>query len=154
MVGGSGMSIAERETAWQAEVSEAEVVRTAQQLIRTPSVSGSEGPVMEVARQWLSDRGLAVTLVARDAARPNLVCGFGNPEGPLLSFNGHLDTVPVGAGEGWTTDPFGGAIDDGRLYGRGALDMKGACAAMMHATSILYRHREGLPGRIQLQLVA
>lgn len=44
--------------------------------------------------------------------------------GPCVHFNGHIDVVE--AGQGWTVDPFGGDLIDGRVYGRGACDMKGA----------------------------
>jgi acetylornithine deacetylase/succinyl-diaminopimelate desuccinylase-like protein len=51
---------------------------------------------------------------------------------PLVHLNGHFDVVPPGAG--WTKDPFGAAIEDGRVYGRGACDMKAGIAAARHAT--------------------
>src|SRR5262245_49145563 len=115
----------------QEAVDERELVECARRLVRTPSVTGHERAVMDVAADWLRGRGLRVRPVARDPERPNLVVDVGRDSGPLLAFNGHLDTVPVASGETWTHEPFGGAVQDGRLYGRGALDMKGACAAMM-----------------------
>ncbi len=54
---------------------------------------------------------------------------------PTLHFNGHTDVVP--AGENWTVDPFGGAVKDGRIYGRGACDMKGGIAAALFAAAAL-----------------
>ncbi len=54
--------------------------------------------------------------------------------GRSIAFNGHVDVVPVGDASGWSQDPFGGAIVDGRLYGRGATDMKGGIAAALWAT--------------------
>jgi len=54
---------------------------------------------------------------------------------PNIGFAGHVDVVPVGADAAWTVDPFGGDIIDGRLYGRGAVDMKSAVAAFAVAAS-------------------
>ena len=55
----------------------------------------------------------------------------GVSSGPVLHLNGHLDVVPPGAG--WTQDPFGGLVLDGRLYGRGSADMKAGIAAAVYA---------------------
>ena len=60
----------------------------------------------------------------------------GTGGGRSLAFNAHVDVVPVGDRGAWTQDPFGGAIVDGRLYGRGATDMKGGLAAAMWATKV------------------
>jgi len=54
--------------------------------------------------------------------------------GPLFCFAGHTDVVPTGPSEQWTSDPFDPVVRDGRLYGRGACDMKGSLAAMITAT--------------------
>lgn len=137
-----------------ARVDEKEVLDAAQCLIRVPSVSGSETAVMAAASAWLAARGGVGRELARVSDRPNLVCELAGPApGPVLAFNGHLDTVPVSPGERWETDPFGATVKDGILYGRGALDMKGACGAMMHAFALLSEVREKLCGRVQLQLV-
>ncbi len=60
----------------------------------------------------------------------------GSDGGRSLAFNGHLDVVPVGERTAWSQDPFGGELVDGRLYGRGATDMKGGLAAAMWATKL------------------
>jgi acetylornithine deacetylase/succinyl-diaminopimelate desuccinylase-like protein len=146
-----GVSIVEH---LQAAINERELVECARQLIRVPSVTGNETAVMAAACEWLQTRGVAPRLVARDPSRPNVVADIGGAAGPLLVLNGHLDTVPVGAGEGWTHDPFGGSVEGGCLYGRGALDMKGACAVMMHVAAILRGSSRALGGRLQLQLVS
>src|SRR5215470_955676 len=77
--------------------------------------------------------------------------GGGRP-GRRLVFNGHLDTFPVGEDLGWTVPPFGGVEADGRLYGRGASDMKGGIAASMIAARLLAEHRGSWPGEIALTL--
>jgi succinyl-diaminopimelate desuccinylase len=145
-----GKSLAER---LQAAIDERELVECARRLIRIQSVTGNEMAVMTAAQQWLEAQGLAARVIAREPARPNIVADIGKPTGRLLVLNGHLDTVPVGPGEGWAHDPFGGEVENGRLYGRGSLDMKGACAAMMCAAVILHRSGAAMAGHLQLQLV-
>lgn len=61
--------------------------------------------------------------------------GAGN--GPAIHLNGHFDVVPVGLG--WTRDPFGGDVENGRLYGRGACDMKAGIAAAVFAAEAIRR---------------
>ncbi len=144
------MTLADR---LQAAVREAEVLDAACALVRTPSVTGDETAAVEVARRWLAARGVPARVVARAPERPNLVAEIG-AAGPLLVLNGHLDTVPVAPGEAWHGDPYAARVEDGRLHGRGALDMKGACGAMMHAVALLAAVEPDLPARVQLQLVA
>ena len=83
----------------------------------------------------LSDLGLAVATFALEPTRTNVVGTLkGNGNGRSLLLNGHMDTVGI---DGMTIDPFGGEIRDGRLYGRGAQDMKGSLAAMMTTVKAL-----------------
>lgn len=70
---------------------------------------------------------------------------------PLLHFNGHVDVVP--AGEGWSVDPFGGAIQQGRIFGRGVSDMKGGIAAQVYAVEALRRADFALRGTVEHGLV-
>ncbi len=72
----------------------------------------------------------------------------GRGPGPVVHLNGHLDVVP--AGEGWTVDPFGGAVRDGRVWGRGASDMKAGIAAAVYASEALRRAGIDLPGAIEV----
>jgi len=70
-------------------------------------------------------------------AHPLIVARLpGSGGGRSLAFNAHVDVVPVGDGSSWSQDPFGGAVVDGRLYGRGATDMKGGLAAAMWAAKV------------------
>ncbi len=87
-----------------------------------------------------------VNLVAR-------VCGaHPSPRpGRRIVFNGHLDTYPVGDRSLWTRDP-AGQIEAGRLYGRGAADMKGGIAASIAAFAALAAHRDAWPGEVVLTL--
>jgi succinyl-diaminopimelate desuccinylase len=69
--------------------------------------------------------------------RPNLLATLSNGGGPTVHLNGHYDVVPVG--NDWTRDPFGGELDDGWIYGRGAADMKSGLAAQVIAVEALRR---------------
>jgi succinyl-diaminopimelate desuccinylase len=67
---------------------------------------------------------------------------------PLVHLNGHFDVVPAGAG--WTTDPFGGEVRDGRIWGRGACDMKGGIAAAVFAVEAIRRAGVELQGTVEI----
>ncbi len=80
----------------------------------------------------------------------NLYARIGDA-GPNFCFAGHTDVVPVGNGDHWSVDPFAAEVKDGRLYGRGAADMKSAIAAFTAATArFLDARGEGFPGSISL----
>ena len=84
-----------------------------------------------------------VNLVAR-------VCGNGS--GRRIVLNGHLDTYAINEQLPWTVDPLGGAVCEGRLYGRGAADMKGGIAASICALSALAKIRGHWSGEVVLTL--
>src|SRR6185503_19955546 len=67
---------------------------------------------------------------------------------PRVHLNGHFDVVPAGAG--WTVDPFGGEIRDGRIYGRGACDMKAGIAAAIYAAEAIRRTGVEIDGSIEI----
>ena len=81
----------------------------------------------------------------------NLYARWGEGAGPAFAFAGHSDVVPVGDAAGWSSDPFAAEIRDGKLFGRGAADMKAAIACFVAAAErFLARRGEGFPGRIAL----
>ena len=84
--------------------------------------------------------------------RVNVVATLqGGASHPLLHFNGHYDVAP--AGKGWATDPFGGEVRDGRIYGRGVSDMKGGIAAQVYAVEALRRGGFRLRGTVEHSFV-
>lgn len=94
-----------------------------------PSGAG-EGAIVDFLADWLRQRGLEVTVVEPSAGRPSLVATLpGSGTGPSLLLTGHVDTVAL-AGEWAGREP---RVVDGRLYGRGAYDMKGGLAAVLMA---------------------
>jgi len=102
-------------------------------LVRAPSPSGRERPAVEAFAAGMCDLGF--DRVAIDEAG-NAVGTIARGDGPRLVFNGHLDTVPTGDPAAWPVDPLAGELVDGRIWGRGSVDMKGALAAMAVAARI------------------
>jgi succinyl-diaminopimelate desuccinylase len=102
-------------------------------LIRCPSVTPTEGGALVLLQGLLAAAGFTCTRVDRgDTA--NLYARWGQRgANKSFGFNGHTDVVPVGDAAAWTQDPFGAAIIDGWMYGRGATDMKSGVAAFAAA---------------------
>ncbi len=105
----------------------------AQALIRRPSVTPADAGAMDLVQGWLEALGFAVRRL-RFGAIENLYARRG-AMGRNLCFAGHLDVVPPGDAAAWTAGPFAGEVRDGLLYGRGAVDMKGAVAAWIAAVA-------------------
>lgn len=127
-------------------------VALAQALIRCPSVTPEEGGALTLLETALKPAGFdCKRLMMREAGTPdvdNLYARLGRKQ-PHLCFAGHTDVVPAGDVAKWTHPPFGAEIHDGMLYGRGAVDMKGAIAAFVAATlRLVERHGGELPGAI------
>jgi succinyl-diaminopimelate desuccinylase len=106
-------------------------------LVRCPSVTPDAGEAIDVLARILAAAGFRTVRTDRGGI-PNLFARWGT-QGPVLGFNGHVDVVPVGDRTSWRHDPFGGAIDQGRLWGRGAADMKSGVAAWVAAAIDLVR---------------
>jgi succinyl-diaminopimelate desuccinylase len=129
-------------------------------LIRFPTVNppgDAYRPCAEYIAGRLSKRGFAIEFVRAEGTpgdsdrypRVNMVARIeGCRAGPTVHFNSHIDVVE--AGEGWTVDPFGGTIADGRVYGRGACDMKGGLAASIVAVEAFLESRPDFPGAIEI----
>src|SRR5262245_2568979 len=137
-------------------VEEDEVLRFARRLIETPSENpgGSEEEVAEVAVGILEGLGGKPEIVRGEEGRPNVVARFGAGDSPSLAWNGHLDVVPAGEPSNWTHPPYGAEIADGRMIGRGAVDMKGSIASALAAVSAICGAGVELSGRLDLHLVA
>ena len=129
-------------------------VALAQALIRCPSVTPLEAGALTLLEQALAPAGFAVermTFSAPDTPDvENLYARIGT-SGPNLCFAGHTDVVPPGESSLWSRPPFAAEIHDGVLYGRGAVDMKGAIACFV-AAALRYLDANGgkLPGSISL----
>ncbi|WP_337845213.1 M20 family metallopeptidase [Thermus sp.] len=115
-------------------VDEREVVDLLRALVRIPSHypgPGEEGVAAFLAA-YLEERGLRPFLQEAAPGRPNLVADLGEGEGGLI-LEGHTDVVTPGDEARWTHPPYGAVVEGGRVYGRGACDMKGGLAALVGA---------------------
>ncbi|MEC8628957.1 MAG: succinyl-diaminopimelate desuccinylase [Pseudomonadota bacterium] len=102
-------------------------------LIRCPSVTPVEGGALVLLERLLGDAGFDCTRVDRNGTA-NLFARWGaKGHARSFGFNGHTDVVPVGDEGAWTVGPFSGEIKDGKLWGRGATDMKSGVAAFAAA---------------------
>ena len=114
-------------------------VQLAQRLVRCPSVTPVEGGALDLLQDEFTKLGFDCTRLPFGAGEKridNLFARRGTG-GPHFAFAGHTDVVPVGDAAQWRHDPFGGTLVDGKLYGRGAADMKGGIAAFVAAVSAL-----------------
>jgi succinyl-diaminopimelate desuccinylase len=137
-----------------------DIVALTQDLIRFPTVNPpgeAYAPCAEFLGNRLKARGFEVTYLRAEGTpgdsdrypRINVVARReGSGPGPCVHFNGHLDVVQTG--HGWSVDPFAGTVRDGKVYGRGACDMKGGIAAAVVAVEALIDSGLKLPGAIEI----
>lgn len=137
-----------------------DLVALTRELIRFPTVNPPGDyytPCAEHLGERLRKRGFEVSYVRAEGApgdsdalpRTNVIARWqGSKPGPCVHFNGHIDVVD--AGQGWTMDPFEGVVKDGRVWGRGACDMKGGIAASVIAVEALIDSGIDLPGAIEI----
>ena len=116
------------------------------ELIRRPSVTPNDEGCQALLAGRLRALGFTIEPM-RFGVVDNLWARRGST-GPLVVFAGHTDVVPTGDLAAWHSPPFEPTIRDGRLYGRGAADMKGSLAAMLTATERLLARRPDLPGSL------
>jgi succinyl-diaminopimelate desuccinylase len=139
---------------------EAELIALTQDLIRFPTIN-PPGEAYEPCAHYLGERlkkrGFEVQYVralgtpgdSDQYPRINIIARKeGSRPGPCVHFNSHIDVVEVG--KGWTKDPFGGEIADGKIYGRGACDMKGGLAASIIAAEAYMEATPDFPGAIEI----
>ncbi len=144
-----------------AAVDDAYTLDLARRLVRIPSVYRPDDPrgnEAEAAAFVAGElRRLDLVVHVEDAApgRPNVIADLpGSAAGPLLILEGHTDVVTEGEAAAWSVPPFGGEIRDGRLYGRGAADMKAGLAAAIGAVRALRDAGARLAGTVRLAIVA
>lgn len=118
----------------------------AQALLACPSVTPADGGSLELIKSRLAPLGFSFEAIDRGQTR-NLWARRGTAQ-PLFCFAGHVDVVPTGPLEQWTSPPFEPEIRDGYLYGRGAADMKSSIAAMIVAVERFLAAHPEHPGSI------
>ncbi len=137
-----------------------DLVRLTQDLIRIPTVNppgDAYVPCAEFIGNRLKRRGFEVLYIRGEGSpgdsaaypRTNVIARIeGKRPGPCVHFNSHIDVVATG--EGWSQDPFAGTVKDGKVYGRGACDMKGGLAASIIAVEALLEMGFDWPGALEI----
>ena len=140
------------------------------ELVRIPSMGGAESPAQLHVADWMGEQGIETDVWELDlealSAHPAFSAevprdqGLGvvgvlgeDRGGRTLILNGHVDVVPPGDAEGWSFSPWHGGVEDGRVLGRGALDMKGGLVAALFAAKAIQNSGIRLKGRLLLQSV-
>ncbi|WP_070001100.1 YgeY family selenium metabolism-linked hydrolase [Cellulosilyticum sp. I15G10I2] len=114
-----------------------EVIKVCQEIISIPSYSGHEGDVVNLLEEILKSYGFNEVIIDEYGSIIGKLTG--KQKGPKILLDAHIDTVVVPDPSKWHYDPFGGVLEEGRIYGRGTTDMKGALAAMIIAASYFSR---------------
>jgi acetylornithine deacetylase len=154
-----------------AEAKRERLTEVVAEAVRIPSVMGAEGPLADWFAQQVRRLDVAVDVWSPDEAalrahpayvpvdygyadRHNVVATRkGTGGGPTLILYSHIDTVPVDLNTHWTHDPHGGDVIDGRIYGRGAADMKGGCGVALVALEILAEMNVRLGGDVAVHFL-
>lgn len=118
-----------------AEINIQHLVDLTQRLVQLPSEPGQERQVSELLLQELPNLGFDQVWSDENGTVVGVI--HGNQSGPTILLDGHIDTVGIAPGVPWEHPPYSGEIRSGRLYGRGATDMKGPLAAMILAAASL-----------------
>jgi acetylornithine deacetylase/succinyl-diaminopimelate desuccinylase-like protein len=126
-------------------------VELLQELLRfdTTNPPGDEAACIAFVQGQLEEAGCRTQVYEREPGRPNLVSRIAGGDGAPLLLYGHVDVVTT-AGQAWTHPPFEGRVEDGYVWGRGALDMKGGVAMLVQAFLRAQREGIGLPGDLVL----
>ncbi len=133
-------------------VGEPAALQLAKQLIARKSVTPEDGGCQKLVAARLERAGFRCEPMPFGAVQ-NLWARRGNAK-PLVCFAGHTDVVPTGPLAEWHSDPFVPTLRDGRLYGRGAADMKSSIAAFVVATEMFLKERPNHPGSIAFLLTS
>lgn len=120
------------------------------ELLKCKSFTGHEEEVAQLLVDGLRARGMTdLEIVERKPGRPNVVAYYrGVSDGPTCTFNGHLDVLPPQEGSQWKHDPFSADLEDGRIYGRGTVDMKSGTFSSFFAGLILNQLQIPIRGQV------
>ena len=110
-----------------------QLIAFCQEALRIPSYSGQEKGVAELMKRKMEEYGFDEVIIDRFGSVLGTING--KRPGKTILMDGHIDTVDVIDAPQWEHDPFGGEIADGKIYGRGASDMKGSDCAMITAAA-------------------
>lgn len=125
----------------QVEASREEILDCLREVLQTPSITGQEAEVGKVFCRRISQHtGLLPTVYEKEPGHPNILAEwFGSRPGKRFIFNGHMDHFPPPEGKKDTYGPYSGKLVDGKMYGRGASDMKSGDVSALFAVALLKR---------------
>jgi succinyl-diaminopimelate desuccinylase len=130
------------------------LIQLARQLIQIPSINppGEYGDISALLHDEMNSIGLKTALLEGGSGRPNILGMLSGSElrGPVLMLSGHTDVVSPGDPSSWKWPPFAGSISDDKIWGRGAVDMKGALAASVMAMDAVVRAGVKLKGTVMM----
>lgn len=136
----------------KAEEYREELISLVQRLVRIKTISGDKEKLSEIGHvlsEEMKSIGFSVGILEAEEGLPNVVGRYeGSKDAPRLLFNGHTDVVPIQNTDSWISGPFSAEIRDGRIYGRGACDMKGGLAAMIVASKVVMSLFPGYRGNL------
>ncbi len=149
----------EKEVSEIVDEAKGEIISFCRELIKTESYNppGGEEKVVQVIAKKLEEEEVRYEIISSGNKRTNILAGIKKGNGRKLLFCGHMDTVPPGELETWKFHPLSAAVEDGKIYGRGACDMKSGLASMVMAAILCKRHEEcmnKINGEVILAIVA
>jgi succinyl-diaminopimelate desuccinylase len=128
-----------------------DIIQFAQGMMKIPSISGDEKRCSEFIASELRSIGLETFLVGKESGRPNVVSLLkGASDGKTLGFHTHDDVVPEGRRDLWKFDPWGGEIQEGKMYARGASDCKAGIVAGVMGVKALTKAGIKLQGNVRV----
>lgn len=136
-----------------------ELIRLTKELIKIPSSVKDGKAIYTYVEDYLKEKNMEVEHQTIPSSSidyynfPNLYIKIGNGKGPKIMLNGHLDTVSAEWPERWRHPPFQAVEEDGKIYGRGAADMKAGCAAAILSLLALQKRKKEINGELFLSLV-
>ncbi|MBF2442523.1 ArgE/DapE family deacylase [Listeria innocua] len=119
-------------------------------IVNIDSTNGHEEQVANYLQKLFAEYGIESEKVQYDVDRASLVSEIGSNDGKVLAFSGHMDVVDAGDVSKWKFPPFEATEHEGKIYGRGATDMKSGLAAMVIAMIELHEEKQKLNGKIKL----
>lgn len=120
------------------------LVKFLQAIVQVKTLSAEEKPVIDMVAAEMRRLGYDQVTIDDNGSVVGVIDG--SQSGPTLLFDAHVDTVGISPGVPWRHDPFEAVIEEGRMYGRGTSDMKGALVAMIYAAAAVDRTK--LAGRV------
>ncbi|MCE7737168.1 MAG: M20 family metallopeptidase [Candidatus Heimdallarchaeota archaeon] len=130
-----------------------EVENLTQKMVQTDSTIATV-EVATIYHDFLAEHGYSAKLDEYEPTKANVEARIGPSNAKKIVISGHMDTVPIGNPDKWTHHPFSGKIEDGVLWGRGSVDMKGGTAALAGVMVELLKHEDDLQHEIILAVTA